>query len=131
MGRGVLLPTAGWCRRSAPNRSFWPLVRRKPGQYPLHGGDCLMRVLVTGGAGFLGRHVASGLASAGHHVVVFDKQDHSELPTVRGDLLDPASVLAAARQVEAICHLGAVGDVYLAFERPELAAAVNVAGTAN
>jgi UDP-glucose 4-epimerase len=90
-----------------------------------------MRVLVTGGAGFLGRHVATGLADCGHDVLIFDQADHGAMPTIRGDLLSFESVLDAVSRVEAVCHLGAVGDVYLAFERPALAAAVNVVGTAN
>ena len=90
-----------------------------------------MRVLVTGGAGFLGRHVARTLDRAGHDVLVFDQAPVDELASVRGDLLDPNDVQAAVGQVDAVCHLAAVGDVYLAFERPGLAAAINVVGTAN
>lgn len=47
------------------------------------------------------------------------------------DLLDLDSVVAAVAGHDAVCHLAAVGDVYLAFEKPYLAAACNVAGTAN
>jgi UDP-glucose 4-epimerase len=90
-----------------------------------------MKVLVTGGAGFLGGHVARAVRAAGHEVVIFDQVSTDGLPTIQGDLLDPASVNNAVQRVDAICHLGAVGDVYLAFERPMLAAQVNVVGTAN
>ena len=48
-----------------------------------------------------------------------------------GDLLDTASVAEAAQGVDTICHLGAIGDVYLAAEQPQLAAAVNVTGSSN
>ncbi|GAC1406386.1 MAG: SDR family oxidoreductase [Chloroflexota bacterium] len=90
-----------------------------------------MRVLVTGGAGFLGGHVATELAEAGNDVIIFDQAESTLFPTRRGDLLDADSVKAAVRGMDAVCHLGAVGDVYLAFERPALAAAVNAVGTAN
>lgn len=89
------------------------------------------RIVVTGGAGFLGSHVADHLRAAGHDVVVFDQAKSARHLTIEGDLLDETSVASALKGADAVCHLGAVGDVYLAAERPALAAAVNVTGTAN
>lgn len=93
-----------------------------------------MKVLVTGGSGFLGGHVALELLSAGHEVVVFDlaRPTSPELAAVaiaQGDLLDLASVEAACGGVDAICHLAGVGDVYKAASEPYTAAAFNVVGT--
>jgi nucleoside-diphosphate-sugar epimerase len=48
-----------------------------------------------------------------------------------GDLLDPDALRAALAGADAVCHLGAIGDVYLAGEKPALAASVNAVGTAN
>ena len=90
-----------------------------------------MRVVVTGGSGFLGSHVADGLMAAGHDVTVFDQARTTRFRSVVGDLLDPAALAAAFRGASAVCHLGAIGDVYLAGEKPALAASVNAAGTAN
>jgi len=90
-----------------------------------------MRVIVTGGSGFLGSHVADGLAAAGHDVVVFDQAPGQRHRTLTGDLLDVESLTSAFERADAVCHLAAVGDVYLAAERPALAAAINVTGTAN
>lgn len=90
-----------------------------------------MRLVVTGGAGFLGSHVADHLAERGHDVAVFDQAPSARHRTIVGDLLDPDRVSAAFDGADAVCHLGAVGDVYLAAERPSLAGAVNVTGTAN
>ena len=90
-----------------------------------------MRIVVTGGAGFLGSHVADRLAAAGHEVAVFDCAPSRRHRWITGDLLDPASVASAVTGIDAVCHLGAVGDVYLAAEQPSVAAAINVTGTAN
>jgi UDP-glucose 4-epimerase len=95
-----------------------------------------MKVLVTGGAGFLGGHVAAGLMEAGHDVVIHDmmRADRPHLNGARwvcGDLLNLESLTAACRGLDAICHLGGVGDVLLAEKAPVLAAQANVVGTAN
>ncbi len=92
-----------------------------------------MRALVTGSAGFLGRHVARGLRDEGFAVTGFDLQTAGD-PGIReivADLLDADAVAEAAVGHDVICHIGAIGDVYLAAERPELAASVNVTGSAN
>lgn len=90
-----------------------------------------MRGVVTGGSGFLGSHVADGLAAAGHDVTVFDQAPTQRHRSVIGDLLDPESLRRVLQRADFVCHLGAIGDVYLAAEQPALAAAVNVTGTAN
>lgn len=92
-----------------------------------------MRVLVTGAAGFLGRHVANHLLTQGHAVTGFDlaRCDHPDIRWIQGDLGDFGSVDAAVVGHDAICHIGAVGDVYLAAEQPELAARANVVGCAH
>jgi UDP-glucose 4-epimerase len=90
-----------------------------------------MRCVVTGGSGFLGSHVADALASSGHEVLVVDSQPTSRHPQVLADLADIAALTQAFRGADAIAHLAAVGDVYLAADKPELAAHVNVTGTAN
>lgn len=92
-----------------------------------------MKILVTGSAGFLGGHVARHLVGGGHEVKGFDAAPSSDTAyeSVIGDLLDTESVTSAAEGVDAVCHLGAIGDVYLAAEQPQLAAAVNVVGSSN
>src|SRR5919202_2236497 len=91
-----------------------------------------MKVLVTGGSGFVGSNAADVLEEQGHDVTVFDRvaprRDHR---FIRGDLTRLEDVVAATEGMDAVCHLGAVGDVYLAFERPYLAADLNVRGTAH
>jgi UDP-glucose 4-epimerase len=92
-----------------------------------------VKIVVTGGSGFLGRHVVAALLAEGWDVTAFDQHPFGDpdVPWVVGDLLDPDALLATCRGQDIICHIGAIGDVYLAAERPALAAAVNVTGSAH
>ncbi|HJQ91912.1 MAG TPA: NAD-dependent epimerase/dehydratase family protein [Acidimicrobiia bacterium] len=92
-----------------------------------------MRVVVTGAAGFLGRHVARRFRDQGWDVKGFDVTwfDEPGVGFVQGDLTDANSVRTALEGCDVVAHIGAVGDVYLADRQPALAAEVNVVGTAN
>jgi len=91
------------------------------------------RVLVTGGSGFIGRHVVAELARAGAQVRVVDLAPHPdpEVEIVQGDLADPSVREAALRRgPHSIVHLAAVTSVLRSLEHPELAYRTNVAATA-
>ncbi len=91
------------------------------------------RVLVTGGSGFIGRHVVSELSDAGATVRVVDLMPHPDpaVETVLGDIADPAVLeVAFAGGCESIVHLAAVTSVLRSLEHPVLTFATNVAGTA-
>jgi dTDP-L-rhamnose 4-epimerase len=62
-----------------------------------------MRVLVTGGAGFIGSHVVEALAVRGHEPVVFDLREDPG-----ADVRDPVAVVRALRGVDAVCHQAAM-----------------------
>lgn len=91
------------------------------------------RVLVTGGSGFIGRHVVADLTAASAYVRVVDVQPHPDpdVEVVQGDLGD-ADVLEAslAGGFDAIVHLAAVTSVLRSLEHPEPTYRVNVAATA-
>jgi UDP-glucose 4-epimerase len=91
------------------------------------------RVLVTGGSGFIGRHVVSELTQAGAHVRVVDLQPHPDpdVEIVQGDLAEP-DVLDASLQggFDSVVHLAAVTSVLRSLEHPELTYRTNVAATA-
>jgi UDP-glucose 4-epimerase len=93
-----------------------------------------MKVLVTGGAGFIGSHVVDSLIDAGHEPRIFDIVEscwHPDVDTFIGDLTDPEAVKAAARDCDAIAHLGAIADVNHVAADPAYAERVNSGGTAN
>ncbi|MGW0766092.1 NAD-dependent epimerase/dehydratase family protein [Streptomyces sp. NPDC002676] len=62
-----------------------------------------MRVLVTGGAGFIGSHVVDALRARGHEAVVYDVRDDPA-----ADVRDPAAVARALPGVDAVCHQAAM-----------------------
>jgi dTDP-glucose 4,6-dehydratase len=75
-----------------------------------------MRVLVTGGAGFIGSHFAKRLAAAGDEVIVLDKLTYSgnpanlegaELEFVEGDICNPEAVAAAGEGCAAVVNFAA------------------------
>lgn len=93
-----------------------------------------MRVLITGGSGFIGSHVVDKLRDRGVLVRIFDMV----LPTFRqdiefyhGSLLDAEALKMAVAGVDAVYHLAAVADVKEVFEDPHYAESINVRGTIN
>lgn len=96
-----------------------------------------MRVLVTGGAGFIGSHVLEALLTAGHQPTVLDDLSRGRrenvpagVPLVVAGLTDPdlAERVHAVRP-QAICHLAAQIDVRSSVSDPLHDARVNVLGT--
>ena len=102
-----------------------------------------MRVLVTGGAGFIGSHVVETLASAGHELRVLDAllpcvhpggtppfSGDPGFEFVHGDVRDPQTVDDALRGVDAVCHLAAMVGLGVDFNDAPLYAGCNDLGTA-
>lgn len=88
-----------------------------------------MRILVTGGTGYLGSAIVRAVERAGHEPVVFARHATSaRLPgrAVDGDIRDTRAVTAAAAGVDAICHAAALVSVWQ--RDPSAFDAVNVGG---
>jgi UDP-glucose 4-epimerase len=95
-----------------------------------------MRVLVTGGGGFIGSHVVDRLIGRGDTPRIFDLSAspyHSplEVETFTGSITDPANLDLAMRDCDAVIHLAAVADVGHVLADPVLAEEVNTRGTLN
>jgi UDP-glucose 4-epimerase len=95
-------------------------------------------VVVTGGAGFIGSHVAELLRDSGHDVMIVDDLSSGKRENVPEgcrllelDITDPAGVLRAVDGAEFVCHLAAQASVTVSVKEPDRDLAINVAGTLN
>lgn len=98
-----------------------------------------MKVLVIGGAGYIGSHVVKAMLSAGHEVSVFDNLTTGQLcnlfpgvPLITGDIRHADDIDAAfARGFDACVHLAAFKAVGESMSEPEKYSANNITGTIN
>ncbi len=99
----------------------------------------MAKILVTGGAGYIGSHACKLLARAGHVPVVFDNlrtgwRDAVKFgPFIEGDLLDPDALAAAftEHRPAAVMHFAALSNVGESTAKPELYWRNNVVGSMN
>ncbi|MEZ5778812.1 MAG: GDP-mannose 4,6-dehydratase [Paracoccaceae bacterium] len=102
-----------------------------------------MRILITGGAGFIGSHLAERLVSEGHSVTALDDlstgrlenlsglSGHNRFRFVEGTILDPALVQNLTDEADVVFHLAAAVGVKLIMDEPSRSILTNVNGTEN
>ncbi len=103
----------------------------------------MSKVLVTGGAGFIGSNLTEALLQRGHWVrvldnfstgkrenLIFDKA-YPSLEIIEGDIRDLSTCQKAVQGMEYVFHQGALPSVQRSVEDPETSNAVNVGGTLN
>ncbi len=97
----------------------------------------MARILITGGAGYIGSHCAKALAAAGHEGIVFDNLlfGHREFvrwgPLIEGDIRNAAALDAvfSAQRFDAVMHFAALAHVEESVTAPGRYYDVNVNGT--
>ncbi len=94
-----------------------------------------MRVLVTGGSGFLGKSISDFFSKNGHEIIIFDKCEPQNLldnqSFVEGDLFDEKSLDQALKNVDIVLHFAAQADIDYSEENPEETLENNIQGTIN
>ena len=98
-----------------------------------------MRVLVTGGAGFIGTHLCRRLLADGHNVFVIDNESNSNPSTLpdgvvytKGDVIRPEDMEPIfAAGLDAVCHIAGQVSIIRAFDNPVADLRTNVEGTLN
>lgn len=105
-------------------------------QFPQYSGT---RVLVTGGAGFIGSHIVHSLVESGADVRILDNFSNGnpgnladldgKISTHKGDLLNPSDCAAAVADREIIFHLAALGSVPASMKDPMRYNQNNITGT--
>lgn len=90
------------------------------------------KIVVYGGSGFLGSHVADTLSDSGYRVVIYDRQESPYLrddqEMVIGSITDLDQALEAAQGATALYNFAAVADINEAHDSPLKTAEVNVLG---
>lgn len=92
-----------------------------------------MKVLVTGGSGFIGSHVVDRLAELGYSPVIFDRRGwlRPNAETMLGDIRDATAITEAAAHVDGIIHLAGVLGTQETISNPYPAAETNILGGIN
>jgi UDP-glucose 4-epimerase len=102
-----------------------------------------MKTLITGGAGFIGSHLAELLIAAGHDVVVVDNLASGRMASLEGiaahpgfsflkaDVRDIATVMPAFEGIDWVFHLAGLADIVPSIEMPAQYFSTNVTGTFN
>ena len=100
-----------------------------------------MKALITGGAGFIGSHIAQGLLAQGHQVIILDnlstgrlenlKSFAEQVTFVEGDVRDADLLKGLCQGCQLVFHQAAVVSVPYSVEHPQETHDVNIQGTLN
>jgi len=91
-----------------------------------------MRVLVTGGSGFIGSHIVDKLIAAKHKVRILDLKPpyQKNIEYIRGNFLSKKDLKRAFKNIDVIYHIGGFSNIDYVKDRPVEAVRLNIFGTA-
>ncbi len=102
-----------------------------------------MRILITGGCGFIGSHLSEQLIKEKHNITVIDNlangrlknieniNKNSRFKFIRADILNYSKIDNYFKNIDAVIHLAALADIVPSIDNPEKYFRVNVEGTIN
>lgn len=101
-----------------------------------------MKIFVTGGAGFIGRHLVRSLLKSNHEVSIFENFTNSNIneiqdivndgtKIIKGDLNNFKLLKKSLRNIDVVIHLAAKIDILESIKHPELSHKINVIGSMN
>jgi len=96
-----------------------------------------MKILITGGRGFIGTHLTRKLIKLKHEVVVIDNLSANSLPTMQGvdyhikDICDYDHIAPIFENVDCVFHLAAEARIQVSIDNPKYTANTNILGTVN
>ena len=94
-----------------------------------------MRVLIIGGSGFLGIHLAEELAKKGYKINILDiKKPNNLNKSVKffyGDMTKSKSVIKAIKNCKIVFHMGGISDIKYSINNPYKTIKINFMGTMN
>ena len=92
-----------------------------------------MKIVVLGGSGFLGSHLADELVKRGHKVTIFDKKKSNWIKPgqklVVGDILNYKKLSNVIKGSDVVYHFAALADLELALSQPVNSVNMNILGT--
>ena len=92
-----------------------------------------MKIVVLGGSGFIGSHVADALSRKGHKITIFDKKKsrwlRDDQKMIVGDIFNYNALENAIRSNKIVYNFAALSDMNQAMHEPLLCAKVNILGT--
>ena len=117
---------------------FFKLKYCKKGEFLVPDKNPYMKILVTGGAGFIGSHLVDLLIKEGHEVTVYDNLDSGKKENINPkaileykSICDLPSLIEASKNCDMIFHLAAKPRVLYSIKHPLETHKINVTGTLN
>lgn len=89
----------------------------------------IKKIIVTGGSGFLGRHLLRALDQAGYQVKNIDLKDNPEFETVIADVQDKQAMLEEIKDADMVFHLASLIEAGESVEKPQKYIDYNIDGT--